>query len=334
MSQTAIPFPEILPPGFEWFEDEPVFDPATHLALEKPDTIRHLQEFGYSDEEISRKASTVAVSSPFRVLSDEGAAVLLSVARSLRQHAVSCERIENMVRGGCYRSRFLRDLCIDPSLTEMMCEIYQTDVAPHTMPLHLGHMNFAPDDLSKAIDKWHHDTLPLDTVMMVSDPATLDGGQFEYFVGTKDEMAELASLGRTPPRDRVEAPYFAGPGYAIALHGNMVVHRGAALNKPGERISMVNGYVSTNTALDDQHRHADLTTVDPPEALYAEWARHAAWRGKSRLEALLTGLEFSSSGEEVAGQLEDAIMDVQKAIVEMKQGGVEIHHYERNVNEQ
>lgn len=331
MSQAAVPFPDTLPPGFEWFDDEPVFNPSKHLALEKPTTITHLQEFGYSDEEVSRKATSVAVSSPFRIMSEEGAAILLQVARNLRQHAISCERIENMVRGGCYRSRFLRDLCVDPSLTELMCEIYQTDVAPHTMPLHLGHMNFSPDDLSKAVDKWHHDTLPLDTVMMVSDPATIDGGRFEYFVGTKAEMAVLAQAGKTPPAERVVAPQFNGPGYAIALHGNMVVHRGGPLNKPGERISMVNGYVSTNTALDDQHRHADLKLVDPPEALYAEWAKHAAWRGKSRLESLLNDLEFTSDHETVVSRLEDAIADVQKAIVEMKQEDIEIHHYERNV---
>lgn len=330
MSKAAIPFPDVNPPGFEWFEDEPAFNPSRHLALEKPVTIRYLQEFGYSDEEINCKATDVAVSSPFRILSDEGAAVLLSVARALRSHAVSCERIENMVRGGCYRSRFLRDLCIDPSLTELMCQIYNTDVAPHTMPLHLGHMNFSPDDLSRAVDKWHHDTLPLDTVMMVTDPATLDGGGFEYFVGTKDEMAALAKQGLTPPRERVEVPQFARAGYAIALHGNMVVHRGAALNKAGERISMVNGYVSTNTSLDDQHRHADLTSVDPPEALYAEWARHAAWRGRNRLDDVLSQLEFNSDGQFVASQLEDAIKDVQKAIAEMRQGNHEIHHYEKH----
>ena len=330
MTTAAIPFPQQLPSGFQWFEDEPAFDPAVHLALEMPESVTHLQEFGYSDEEVSRKATSVAVSSPFRILSDEGAAVLLQVARALRQHAVSCERIENMVRGGCYRSRFLRDLCVDPSLTDLMCEIYQTDVAPHTMPLHLGHMNFSPDDLSKAVDKWHHDTLPLDTVMMVSDPATLDGGKFEYFVGTKAEMAVLAEAGMAPPQDRVVAPHFAGPGYAIALHGNMVVHRGGPLNKPAERISMVNGYVATDTSLDDQHRHADLKLVDPPEALYAEWAKHAAWRGKSRLEKLLHELEFTSDHELVATKLEDAITDVQQAIVEMKQDKVEMHHYEHN----
>lgn len=332
MSNAAVPFPDNQPAGFSWFEDEPEFDPARHLALEMPASIRYLDEFGYSEDEIKTKASRVSVSSPFRVLSDEGAAVLLNTARRLKQHSISCERVENMVRGGCYRSRFLRDLCIDPSLTQLMCDIYQTDVAPHTMPLHLGHMNFSPDDLSKSVDKWHHDTLPLDFVMMVTDPTKLDGGQFEYFVGTKGEMAELAKQGKTPPPERVETPPFLGPGYAIALHGNMVVHRGAKLNQAAERISMVNGYVSTNTSVDDQHRHKDLTLVDSPEALYAEWAKHSAWRAKERLNTLLSQMEFSSDRQAVADQLEDAIRDVSITIAEMRdESKPDMHHYEKKI---
>ncbi len=331
MSVEAVPFPESQPNGYSWFPDEPVFDPAKHLALEMPESIRYLEEFGYSAEEIKTKASPVAVSSPFRVLSDKGAQVLLETARALRAHAISCERIENMVRGGCYRSRFLRDLCIDPSLTQLMCDIYESDVAPHTMPLHLGHMNFSPDDLSKAVDKWHHDTLPLDFVMMVTDPTRLDGGQFEYFVGTKAEMAELAKQGKTPPRNRVETPPFHGPGYTIALHGNMVVHRGAPLNSPGERISMVNGYVSTNTTLDDQHRHKDLTLVDDPECLYAEWAKHSAWRAKERLNTLVASLEFNADRQAIADELSDAIRDVTETIDQMRDTGKhEMHHYEKS----
>jgi len=330
MSTSAVPFPDGLPDGYVWFEDEPIFNPGKHLALQMPETIRTLAEFGYDEATIASKASPVAVSSPFRVLSDEGASALLQCARSLRAHAVSCERIDNMVRGGCYRSRFLRDLCLDPSLTQLMCDIYQTDVAPHTMPLHLGHMNFSPDDLSKAVDKWHHDTLPLDIVMMVTDPAKLDGGQFEYFVGTKEEMAALAKEGKTPPLDRVEAPPFNGPGYAIALHGNMVVHRGAPLKTAGERISMVNGYVATNASLDDQHRHKDLTLVDDPHVLYAEWAKHSAWRARERLDSLINGIEFNSNPADVAGQLENAILDVTQTIAEMKDTGKhEMHHYEK-----
>ena len=330
MSIAAVPFPSYRPRGYEWFENEPEFEPSKHLALEHPKKIRYLQEFGYEDEEIANKATSVAVSSPFRVLSDEGAKVMLDVARSLRQHAISCERIDNMVRGGCYRSRFLRDLCTDPSVTELLCEVYGVDIAPHTMPVHLGHLNFSPDDLSKAVDKWHHDTLPLDYVMVVSDPATLLGGDFQYFVGSKHEMALLAEHGKTPPRDRVEAPRFPGPGYAIALHGDMIVHRGAPLDKPGERITMVNGYVATDTSGDDQHRHKDLRLVDDPETLYTEWAKHAAWRARNRLDDLIKGLSYSANRKLVAAQLEEAVKDVSRAISEMTDDDEhQMHHYER-----
>ena len=330
MSISAVAFPDHLPSGYCWFDDEPVFDPSVHLALEEPAEVFYLRDFGYSDEEIATKASPVATSSPFRVMSDEGARVLLQVARKLRAHAISCERIDNMVRGGCYRSRFLRDLCLEPSITAMLCKVYGTDVAPHTMPVHLGHMNFAPDDPGKAVDKWHHDTLPLDYVMLVTDPRTLSGGQFEYFVGTKHEMAELARSGETPPPDRVVAPDFPGPGYAIALHGDMVVHRGAALNKPGERISMVNGYVSTDTSRDDQHRHEDLMLIDDPNCLYAEWAKHAAWRARHRLASLEAEMQFSSDREQIARALEDAVKDVNDAIREFRSVEKrEMMHYEK-----
>ena len=65
---------------------------------------------------------------------------------------------------------------------------------------------------------------------MVTDPTRLQGGQFEYFLGTKEEAAIFAAENRKPPRNRVVTPDFAGPGYAFALHGDMVVHRGAPLN--------------------------------------------------------------------------------------------------------
>ena len=331
MSNIAVPFPSETPVGYEWLVDEPAFDPKKHLALEKPETTISLADLGYSEAVIKTKASTVAASSPFRVLSAEGARVLLHVARKLRHHAISCERIENMVRGGCYRSKFLRDLCIDESVNDLMCEIYKVDVAPHTMPVHLGHMNFSPTNLDKAVDKWHHDTLPLDYVMMVSDPKSLSGGEFQYFLGTKDEVAQITSRGETLPQDRIISPNFSGPGYAIALHGDMVVHRGAPLLAPGERISMVNGYVAMDTSGDDQHRHIDLTLVDDPQCLYAEWAKHSVWRAKSRLNRLLDTIEFSSDYQNIADQLENAICDVTDTIEEMRNhDNHEMHHYEKS----
>ena len=287
----AVPFPDVQPPGYEWLDDEPVFDAGRHLQIEEPTEILLLADLGYDEEEIATKATPVAASSPFRLLSDEGAAIMLDVARRLRRFgAAAGDRIETMVRGGCYRSQWLRDLCLSQDVSAHLEKIYGIEIAPHPMPVHLGHLNFEPSRIEKAIDKWHHDTLPLDFVMTVTDPMLVAGGRFEYFLGTRHEAAELAAAGATPPPDRTVAPDFPGPGYAIALHGDMVVHRAGPLSELTERISMVNGYVALDTSRDEQSRSADLMLVDDPNTLYAEWAKFAAWRSRGRLGSLLDEL--------------------------------------------
>lgn len=324
----AVPFPETSPSGYDWLENEPAFDPAAHLQLETPAEIIMLSDLGYDDAEIAAKATPVAASSPFRVLSAEGAATLLDIARQLRRHVrPAADRIENTLRGGCYRSRWLRDLCISQDLSDHMESIYGIPVAPHPMPVQLGHMNFEPKRIETAIDKWHHDTLPLDFVMMVTDPVEVNGGRFEYFLGTKHEAAALAAEGKTPPPERSVAPEFAGPGYAIALHGNMVVHRAGPLFDLNERISMVNGYVALDTSVDDQSRSADLFVVDDHEVLFTEWAKMAAWRARGRLSTIIDTLPFTSDKDAVVAELESAIADVQRAVDEMRAGERRAEHY-------
>lgn len=255
---------------------------------------------------------------------------MLETARRLRAFQKPAgNRIENTVRGACYRSKWLRDLAIDPSVAQAMGHFYQADIAPHSMPLHLAHLNYEPTNFGDAVDKWHHDTIPLDYVLMVTDPATVPGGGFEYFLGTKAEAAELAAKGQRPSPDRVVTPVFPGPGYAIALHGNMVVHRAAALTAPGERITMVNAYVALDTTGNDQSRSQDLIGVDPDEVLYAEWSRHVAWRARTRLAELEAAIEFGVSAEEAAAQLEQAVVDVQRAVSDMRAGSVDAAHYEQ-----
>jgi len=324
----AVPFREELPPGYEWFEDEVEFDPRLHLQLEPPADVITLADLGYSAEDVADLPTPVATSAPFRILSEEGAGVMLDVARRLRTEARSCERIQNMTRGGVFQSRWLRDLCLDESLTELMSEIYGTAVAPHPMPSHLGHLNYEPDEIDVAVDKWHHDTLPLDFVMAVSDLAATSGGEFEYFHGTKQEATDLAASGRVPPRDRVVSAA-CPPGVAVALHGNMVVHRGAPLHEPAERITMVNGYVALDTSVPDQSRTADLIEIDDPAFLYTDWARHAAWRAAGRLQTLVEQLPYGVDGTEAAGHLRLAIADVESAIADIEAGAPSrIHHYE------
>ncbi len=332
MSMRAVdapPFPTGQPPGYEWLAGEPVFDPDRDLALTEPDEVILLRDLGYGDDEIATKATPVAISSPFTVLSDEGAETMLAVARRLRAFARPAgTRIERTVRGGVYRSRWLRDLCRSGEVAEHLSTIYGVAVTPHPMPAHLGHLNYEPSELDDAVDKWHHDTLPLDYVLSVTDLRTTPGGQFEYFLGTKDEAAELQAAGRTPPPDRVRAPAFPGPGAAVALHGDMVVHRGAALTAPAERITMVNGYVTAEPPLDEQSRTADLIGVDDPTTLYTDWARAAAWRSGQRLQRLVDELPFIDDPGRVADVLRAAVADVDRAATEMVAGPQETAHYE------
>ena len=325
----AVPFPTEQPAGFDWLDGEPAFDESQHLALEAPASTTSLHELGYTNAEIAGKCTTFACSAPFRVLSDEGAEVMLEVARRLLAFARPANtRIERMVRGGCYRSKWLRDLCTSPALTEHMCSVYGIAVAPHPMPHHLGHLNYDPLQLGRAVDKWHHDTLPLDFVLNVTDPAKVAGGRFEYFVGTRGEAAELAKQGLVPPRERVVTPEFPGPGYAIALHGDMVVHRAAPLDQRCERISMVNGYVAMDAWTDSQSRTQDLVGIDHDATIWSEWGRFAAWRAQARLATVANEMPTECARDEVIARLEAAIADAQTALAQMREPSKhELTHY-------
>lgn len=310
-------FPRLNPSGYEPLEDDEEFIPSRHLALERCSERVLLAELGYTPDEIENCASPIAVSGVFRVLSDEGADVLRRICRALEPGAVSGQRIARMVRGAAYRSRFIRGLCLDPEITAFLSDIFATELAPHSMPAQLGHINYAPHDLSRAVDRWHHDTLGFDYVLMVNDPATFKGGRFQYFMGTKQEAAELAAAGLEPPANRVVSPIFPGAGYALVQQGNMVVHRGGKLMEPAERISFINGYVARDVSKPDPSRLSDLKAWDPPHVVYPEWARHKAWLARAKLDAAIESMPFTDDRAALVFALQSSIADVLDAIADL-----------------
>ena len=315
---TPINFPNTLPDGYHYIDNEPNYDPNIHLALEFPKDSHNLHDLGYSQEEIDKCPTDYGVSGVTRLLSDEGVRVLMKTAQSLRKYSSSGgERIQHLLRGCVYRSKFLRDLCLCPKVSEFLSQIYGIPVAPHSIPLHLGHFNFAPDDLTRAVDKWHIDTIGFDYVMMVSDPNQQVGGRFQYFLGTKKEIQEIKDNNQSIPEDRIISPEFPGPGYIIVMQGNMVVHRGAKLEQPFDRVTMVNGYVPLNLDSVDPSRFFDLKTVDPHQLLFPEWARHKAWLSKGKLNRIIEELPFTDDRELIINKLKSAIEDVETAIKDL-----------------
>jgi len=102
--------------------DDPVFNPALHLSLGQPDDVLTLAGLGDDEARVTTPPS-VAATSCFRVLSDEGVEALHHVCRQLERFATSNPRIARNVRGGVYRSGFLRDLALSPDVTTHLSEL-------------------------------------------------------------------------------------------------------------------------------------------------------------------------------------------------------------------
>jgi hypothetical protein len=314
MLADAISFPQRLPAGFEPLADEPDYDPARHLALTLPESIVRLHELGYAADAVAGCPSDLAITGAFRILSDEGLAALREVALKLEPYVTGGSRIERMVRGGAYRSRFLRDFCRCPVVTAHMSAIAGIALAPHTIAMHLGHLNYAPADLDRPVDRWHHDTLGFDYVLMLSDPNQLEGGRFQYFRGTKAEAEALAADGQTPPESRVVSPPFPDAGWAVLQQGNMVVHRATRLTRRAERITMVNAYIPRDTSWADICTVEGLKKVDPSHVILTEWARHKAWLTRGRLDRLIAELPFTDDRAALVAALRRAIAEAEAAI--------------------
>jgi hypothetical protein len=314
----TIPFPKTVPDEIGRLDDEPVFDPAIHLQLEVPATKLRLGEIGYTREEIARCPSDVAVAGPFRVLSDEGAAALLDITRRLKTFAQSSSRIQVMVRYAAYRSRFMRDLSLSPAVTAFVSDVLETPIVPHTLAgLALAHVNYAPDDLERPVDRWHRDMVGIVYVMTASDPHGLAGGRFQYFLGTTHEADALQAAGTPIPNDRVVSVEFPGPGHAVIQQGNMLVHRAAPLERRGERTTFLVSYLAADLGLADPTHIRDFTGMDPAHIVYPEWARHKAWMARAKLDRLIDDIPFTDDRTVLVAALKDAVSDIETAIADI-----------------
>ncbi len=294
------------PDGYMALPKEPKFDPARHLQLEEPSEVISLREFGYSDEELKDCPTDFGVTNIFRILSDEGAAALYDVCKQLEAFTTSNPRIQRNTRGAVYRSTFLRELCLSPDVTAFLSRICGLELLPHTIPHQLGHLNYAPKEVGENVDKWHVDTLRYDYVMFVTDPKKNEGGAFQYFKGTKGEIAALKEAGQPLPPAKIISPDMPGPGYAIMQQGNMVVHQAKGLTAPGERITMVNGYIPRDPNYPDYTRYDQLVFADPAHVVTTEYSRHIAMHGQRLLEESIVSEGFSDDKAAYAERLRQA----------------------------
>lgn len=313
----TLPFPSERPPTYIKLENEPVFDANIHLDLGQPETAVSLIELGYSQDKIAQCPTTFGVSSAFKILSDSGVAAMHEICKAMYHNrnfsiGTGVNRLGSYIRGAGYRSQFIKDFCDSTELAEHLSAIAAVPLARHSVPAVACGVNYAPKDIRKAVDTWHVDSVAFDIVMMVSDPKQIEGGEFQYFHGTKMEGQSLLGIEGEEgvdtelPLERVITVPFPAAGYGFMQQGNMIFHRACRLKKKAERITMVPSFVVTPSTAHDATNSVNMAGWDDP-GLPAELTRHEAWRASARLEKLIGTVSLHDDNASLAAQLDEAL---------------------------
>jgi hypothetical protein len=325
-----IAFPKTRPPGYEPLDQEPIFDPSRHLALEWPSKIMTLKNFGYDDETIATCPSRLAMTSPFRIMSAEGVSQLHKVSLALKAqrfttNRTGANRLKFNIRGAGYRSSFIRGFVTCPLVEGFLSALAGTPLISHSMPSVQAAINYAPDDVGRTIDPWHVDSVGFVFVMMVTDPRSFEGGEFQYFLGTKPDAAGLLEttaerltdgFGDDLPAERLETVAFPAAGYAFFMQGHMLLHRAARLRTAAERITFVPSYVSRDLGYRDPTNTTSMRLWSDP-GMWTELARHKAWVSRSKLDGIITDLPFTSDRAAICSALRAAVADVEKLVQDL-----------------
>lgn len=285
-----------------------------YLQLEPPAAVHTFAEFGAVDEDVL--LSPVAVTEPFRVLSDEGAAAALEIARDLEKIAVGDARSKR-IRGCTYRSRFFDGMYRDPELVSFLATLAGAGLREHPVGHHRVQLNFAPEELSRDVDVWHYDVVAYDFVMLLTDPAAMKGGNTEFFRGTVAEgMAMLAERGAIPA-ERIGAVGYPGAGWAFLQQGHQVLHRAARLEEAYPRVSLVASYYCADPRFREPTILPPLRVADGRDAALVEWAGYAAYRTVERLQAFLApGPDFAAGPDAARQRLAACLAEATAALAE------------------
>ena len=325
MAVAPLSFPESIPDSYPIIEGEPAFEANTHLSLERPTNVVTLDGFGYDKATSDSAPTTMAMAGPFRILSDEGVAVMRESARAFRRLNARTEGDPRAgyvkPRGSAYSSRFLREFCACPEVTDFFSDIAGIELIGHAMPTIRSTLVFDPENFEQSQQGWHLDTIGFACVIALHDPATLDGGRFQYFAGTRAQVAEhcacaeedlIMSVGRLTdlPPDTVRTVAYTAPGYGLLMQGNYVLHRGEPMAEPGERIIFAPGYMAADPSIPDVVQWSEIRRFNSP-ALVAEYARYKAWRAQTKLAAFVREASLESDAGELKASLLDAMNELQ-----------------------
>jgi len=300
----------------------PDFDAKVHLALERPTRIVTLDALGNDEETIRKMPTTFAQTNVFRVMSDEGMAVLDKEIRRLSPHAMRTARTPRVLRGTTFRSKFIKGLCHSKALADFVSDLAGCQLIPHPMEIQNGHTNLAPRDAAdrkKPIDTWHYDTTPFVLVLYCTCPDNYEGGEFEYFFGTTQEaeaiLKDNSKRRKTEdgtfatnelPADRCRTVGRQSQGHAIFQQGHAVMHRARRLLAGEERTSLVQSFVPAAVVnqfggIKEACYHLKFChyPTDPLHVAMPDWVKFRTWKSCRLVEDWLQDREDAQKDDKL-----------------------------------
>lgn len=307
----------VSPSSYSRVESDQPWDPK-YLEFVKPERIYRFEDFDGIGSGGPSAFSDVALTTTFRVLNDEGVAIVQRILAELEEQRITSERIPAYLPGAVYRSEFLRGFYCDPSVMAFLSELAHVPLRPFPVPYQALHVNYSPKDLQQNVDQWHTDSVSFDWVMMVSDPAAMEGGNLQQYLGLPEEGQEVLAAGKELPADQVMTVAWPGPGWCIFQQGHRMLHQVTPLQKLYRRITMVGSYYTEQQGKIDPIDRKPLNRLkedDDFDYTIIEWSRHHAIRAAQSLQQFAaTKTDFEQPVDEVRDALEASISDVKRVL--------------------
>lgn len=305
------------PQAYTRIEDDQPWD-SGYLELVKPESTFFFGDFAGVESGGPSALSELALTTPFKLLNDEGVAIVQRIIGQLEAHAITSERTPKYVSGAVYRSEFLRGFYSDPALIQFLSELAQVPLSSLPVPYQALHLNFAPEDIRRNVDKWHTDSVSFNWVMMVSDPGPMKGGELQAYLGLPEEGQNILSAGGSLPEDRVVSVDWPGAGWCVFQQGHRLLHQVTSLLEPYRRMTMVASYYTSVPGMTDPIDRKPLNGLnetDDRDYTLVEWSRHKALLAAKELEVFAASkTNFRLPIAEVKDSLRASIAEVQRVL--------------------
>ncbi|TPX76160.1 hypothetical protein CcCBS67573_g02560 [Chytriomyces confervae] len=321
------------PKDMQLTPDPEPFDQSTHLEICPPQQVYTMEmnatAFPYS-QSLQADESTLdfGITDAFQVLSDEGTEALVEIVERYKTDpriAQSDNRAPLFMRGLGFVSPFIQELGNNSAILELVSQLAQEPLAPHSMVQNYAHINVgqahAKDASTKTeVDSLHADSVDYVLVLMLTDPATFEGGELEAvkMQPLAQAMERIGAAGGVlDESEDVVRINFSRKGQGMFMRGSQFLHRVRPVFMAGSecvaRVSCVFSFMSRNPRVPDATRFGTFANMSGDRYAHVEYARHKAWRVAGLLKAV-EDVEFEASREDVVALLSDALAELQGAV--------------------